>query len=163
MIPDTLDWLYICAAALGMAGAIFLFRRLWKRDPKQAERRRRERLGRIGRLGQCEIMDILEWEAAAPAETSRSWLGLSISPNEPLPGQALAVYRYTISGVSYETTQDVPEPSTGLRPPVPGQIASIRYDPANPSNSILVAGSWSRPSAEAPKAATQGKREADDS
>jgi hypothetical protein len=57
----------------------------------------------------------------------------------------LLYYSYSISGVTYETAQDI----TGLEERVhlsriaSGQTASVKYDPANPSNSILLADDWS--------------------
>ncbi|MGH9591488.1 MAG: DUF3592 domain-containing protein, partial [Bryobacteraceae bacterium] len=54
-------------------------------------------------------------------------------------------YSYSISGVTYETAQDV----TGLEDRVhlhllaAGHPASVKYNPANPSDSILVADDWS--------------------
>ena len=57
----------------------------------------------------------------------------------------LLLYTYSISGVTYETAQDI----TGLEEQLhfdrvaAGQTASVKYDPANPSNSILLADDWS--------------------
>src|ERR1035438_4884626 len=57
----------------------------------------------------------------------------------------LVSYSYAISGVTYHTAQDI----TGLEGQirferlVTGQPASIKYDPANPSDSIIVADDWS--------------------
>jgi len=61
------------------------------------------------------------------------------------PGRKLVCYAYSISGVTYETSQDV----TGLQDRVvisqlvAGQHASVKYNPSNPSDSILVADDWS--------------------
>jgi len=54
-------------------------------------------------------------------------------------------YTYSISGVSYETAQDITglEERACLHRIVSGQPASVKYDPSNPSNSILVADDWS--------------------
>ena len=54
-------------------------------------------------------------------------------------------YSYSISGVTYETAQDVTglEERLCLERLAAGQPASVKYDPANPSNSILVADDWS--------------------
>ena len=54
-------------------------------------------------------------------------------------------YSYSISGVTYHTAQDI----TGLESQIrfdqlmAGQQASVKYDPSNPSDSILVADDWS--------------------
>jgi hypothetical protein len=54
-------------------------------------------------------------------------------------------YSYAISGVTYETAQDMTglEERACLERVVAGQPASVKYDPSNPSNSILVADDWS--------------------
>jgi len=57
----------------------------------------------------------------------------------------LVVYRYEVAGVSYEASQDV----TSLRHYVDlhtcriGLPASVKYDPGNPANSIVIAEAWS--------------------
>jgi len=108
---------------------------------------------RAGRVAQCEIPDIIEPETAS----DHARLNRPAARAAPGPWRALVVYRYTISGVCYETTQDVTEPLSGDRPPMPGQVASLKYDPANPSNSILVTGIWPGPNIRTPKAAAPGK------
>ena len=57
----------------------------------------------------------------------------------------LVRYSYSISGVTYETAQDITgiEERLHLARVAAGQIASVKYDPSNPSNSILVADDWS--------------------
>ena len=57
----------------------------------------------------------------------------------------LVRYSYSIAGVTYETAQDVTglEERLCLERIASGQPASVKYDPSNPSNSILVADDWS--------------------
>ena len=57
----------------------------------------------------------------------------------------LVCYSYSISGVSYETAQDITslEGRAGMERIITGLPASIKYDPSNPSNSILIADDWS--------------------
>ena len=57
----------------------------------------------------------------------------------------LVCYSYSISGVSYETAQDITglEEQAHLGRVVAGQPASVKFDPSNPSNSILLADDWS--------------------
>ena len=54
-------------------------------------------------------------------------------------------YTYSISGVTYETAQDITgmEQRAALNRAVVGKAASVKYDPSNPSNSILIAEDWS--------------------
>jgi len=57
----------------------------------------------------------------------------------------LVSYSYLISGVTYQTAQDI----TGSKARYawngssPANAASIKYDASNPSDSILVADDWS--------------------
>lgn len=145
--------MYVGGAALAAAGAGFLFYRLRKRDPEQIERRRRERLQRIGRVAQGEILEIMEPEPAEDhtppdRKTRRKRL---------LRQRPLIVYRYTISGVRYEAAQDVLDPLAENWLAMTGRVASIRYDPANPSNSVLLAGTRPGPSSKTPNPATPEK------
>ena len=57
----------------------------------------------------------------------------------------LVHYSYSISGVTYEAAQDLTdlEERACLQKVVNGQHVSVKYDPANPGNSILVADNWS--------------------
>lgn len=57
----------------------------------------------------------------------------------------LLFYSYSISGVTYETAQDITglEEQLHLDGVAAGQTASVKYDPSNPSNSILLADDWS--------------------
>jgi hypothetical protein len=59
--------------------------------------------------------------------------------------QKLLYYTYSISGVTYETAQDITglEERLHLTRAAAGQTASVKYDPSNPSNSILPADDWS--------------------
>ena len=68
--------------------------------------------------------------------------GDGVSPNG-LP--KLLFYSYSISGVTYETAQDITglEEQLHLDRVAAGQTASVKYDPSNPSNSILLADDWS--------------------
>ena len=61
------------------------------------------------------------------------------------PAPRLLYYSYSISGVTYETAQDISglQERGLLESVVTGQSASVKYDPANPSDSILVADDWS--------------------
>jgi hypothetical protein len=132
----------ISAGVLLAAGALFAWwRRRSRRDPREIERRRREYVNRVGRLTQGEILDIVESENAAPPVVSRASLVSTAAPVSAASASParLLIYRYTVAGVVYETAQELSWFPAGFEVPAPGRIASVKYDPAHPSNSILVA------------------------
>jgi hypothetical protein len=110
------------AAALVMA----ILLRTKKQSAEDKERERRVWINMNGRITDGTVMDVQE-----------------------LTGQGgvahqLLIYHYDIAGVSYECSQDV----TWLRHLVDlhscrlGLPASIKYDPKNPGNSIVIAEGW---------------------
>ena len=113
-------------------------------DPDEAERKRRSYVNQIGRIVEGHVVQLID-EPAAQGES----VGASDSSRKPgdaqRNGRKLVCYSYSISGVCYETAQDL----TGLEARVKfdrlvaGQPASIKYDPAHPANSILFADDWS--------------------
>jgi hypothetical protein len=111
-------------------------------DPEEAERRRRLHLNQIGRIAEGQVVELAEHEAEPPA--SRGIFG---SKPQPVANRArqLVSYSYAISGVTYHTAQDITglESQVRLERLVAGQPASIKYDPSNPVDSILVADDWS--------------------
>jgi hypothetical protein len=133
------------AAAIIVTGVILWFRSR-PRDPAQAERQRRMYLNRVGRIIEGQVMEIKE--QVAPTVKRRSVLfrrgNLPTQLGNPAP-QTVVFYSYRISGVGYESAQDVSglEERACIRRVVMGQPASVKYDPANPGNSILVSDDWS--------------------
>jgi len=113
-------------------------------DPEEAERRRRLHLNHIGRIAEGQVVDLSE-QAAHPVRQRRGLLGFRSHQQEDQRPRFLVSYSYSISGVTYHTAQDI----TGLESQVKfeglvaGQQASVKYDPSNPSDSILVADDWS--------------------
>ena len=148
-----LDWhtlLLAAAAVLLAAGGIVAWWRGRPRDPEEVERRRRAYLSRVGRIVEGEILEITEAPAPQPAAPRgglfrRKPRSVGTSANGGNGKRSLVFYSYSISGVSYETAQDVTgmEERACLDRVVAGQPASVKYDPANPSNSILIADNWS--------------------
>ena len=139
--------LLAAAAILLVAGGILSWWLRRPRDPEEVERLRRVYLNRVGRIVEGHIMEITETPHQAPAPAPA---GLFRSKAvEPASGgngkRSLVVYSYSIRGVTYETAQDVTgmEERACLEKIVAGQPASVKYDPANPSNSILIADDWS--------------------
>jgi hypothetical protein len=113
-------------------------------NPEETERRRRLHLNQIGRIAEGQVVDLVEHQPE-PQVTHK---GIFRSRPRPLSDSEVrhfVSYSYAISGVTYHTAQDV----TGLQSQVrfeklvAGQPASVKYDPSNPSDSILVADDWS--------------------
>ena len=124
-------------------------------DASEIERQRRAYLNKVGRIVEGQILEISEnalpaddaKQHSTPAKhSSGSSSGAKITAAVPTNGtQRLIYYTYSISGVTYETAQDVTglEERLHLKRAAVGQTASVKYDPSNPSNSILLADDWS--------------------
>ena len=112
--------------------------------PEEAERKRRLHLNQIGRIAEGQVVELVEHPPEPPAPNKKMFASKArpLVDNGP---RHLVSYSYAISGVTYHTAQDI----TGLEGQsrfdrlVAGQPASVKYDPANPSDSILVADDWS--------------------
>jgi hypothetical protein len=124
MIP-----LRIYTLALGAIGLAAVAYALLRRKPKTAddlERERRTWLNEIGRITDGTVIDVQE-----------------IMPNGQRAATML-IYKYDVAGVSYEASQDV----TYLRQWINlhscrlGLPTSVKYDPHNPGNSMVIAEGW---------------------
>ena len=125
------------AASLAVVGGAFLSKLLGRSpDPDEIERQRRAYLNQIGRIVEGQITDLVE---VAEDKARRK------STKEVDGRRKMVCYSYSISGVSYETAQDITklEGHAGMERIITGLPASIKYDPSNPSNSILIADDWS--------------------
>jgi hypothetical protein len=137
------------AAAVLAVGAGFYWLRPKQEDPQQIERERRAYVNRIGRIVEGHILEIVDHPIEPPKPARSGFLG-SRDSSKRVNGSSnhavkLLYYTYSISGVTYETAQDIsglPERQL-LERVVAGQAASVKYDPSNPSNSILMADGWS--------------------
>jgi hypothetical protein len=104
-------------AVVLIALAIFIALRV-RGSPEKREKRRRLAVHRLGRLGDALITE-------ATGET--------------------LYYSYSIRGVQYTASQDI----TALRERLPAEperligVASLKYSPNNPANSIRVCEEWS--------------------
>lgn len=113
--------------ALVAVGLAYVSRKS-RKTPDQRERERRTRISLGGRITDGTVIDVHEVEASTEH-----------------PETQLVVYQYDVAGVSYECSQDV----TWLRHLVDlhtcrlGLPASVKYDPQNPGNSIVIAEDWS--------------------
>jgi len=94
--------------------------RAWKlsrTSPAERERQRRTQLVRSGKMGDATLMDMQE---------------------------SNLFYAYLVRGVEYTASQDV----SLLKDQIPADLSllssvSVRYDPKNPANSIVVSEEWS--------------------
>jgi hypothetical protein len=116
-------------AAMAAGGLVYWLTRK-RPSPDELERDRRDGLVQKGRIIDATVLDISE----VSAEES----------DRPL-GMQLILYQYDVAGVTYECSQDV----TLLQHVVDihkirlSFPASVRYDPHNPGNSLIVAENWS--------------------
>ena len=108
------------------------------------ERKRRLHQNQIGRIAEGQIVELVE-RPPESKETRKGLFGASAKPLKDMRPRHLVSYSYLISGVTYQTAQDITglESQIRLERLVAGQPASIKYDAANPSDSILVADDWS--------------------
>jgi hypothetical protein len=111
------------AALLLLLGVLWWWRRE-RPDAAELERRRRAHLNRIGRMAEGRIVEVLD---------------------SATPSSYLLVYNYRVRGVEYQAAQDVAalRARLDLRRLAAGQSAQVKYDPQNPTNSIVLAEDWS--------------------
>jgi hypothetical protein len=133
------------AAVLLLAAAALVWWRRRPRDPEEVERRRREYLSRVGRIVEGEILEIVESTAPAAGESVRKRKTIPARATSGNGVRHLVCYTYSISGVTYETAQDVTgfEERACLHQIINGQPVSVKYDPQSPGNSMLIAADWS--------------------
>jgi hypothetical protein len=141
------DWKVVLGMAGAAIAAVAMIAYAFLRpavNPEEEERKRRLHLNQIGRIAEGQIVELVE----RPCETKKARKRLFRSRAGPLRDarpRHLVSYSYLISGVTYQTAQDITglESQIRLERVVAGQPASIKYDAANPSDSILVADDWS--------------------
>ena len=141
---DPRVWLGAGAAVVLIAGTLIY---KWKNKPPtvdEIERRRRLHVNQVGRIAEGRVIDLMKQEI--PADEQRV-LGVfkKSNGNGPNVTRQMICYSYSISGVTYETAQDVTGLEARVMPQklIAGQPASVKYDPSNPSNSILIGDDWS--------------------
>ena len=142
------DWHnWIPAAGIGIlviVGIIFWLRSK-PEDASELERQRRAYLNRVGRIVEGQVLEVVNYQVSS-RQARNSGLFSKRTAVGPANGkQKLLYYTYSISGVTYETAQDITglEEQAHLSRVIAGQAASVKYDPSNPSNSILLADDWS--------------------
>lgn len=107
------------------ASGISYWMRSHRPTPEQREAERRRRLSSMGRIIDGTVLDARE---------------ITINGR----GCQLLLYDYDVAGVSYECAQDISylQQSLALHADKVGLPASVKYDPQNPSNSIVVGENW---------------------
>jgi hypothetical protein len=111
-------------SALALSAAVLLRRR--PKSGADLERERRSWLDNTGRITDGTVIDVQELA------------------HEDHHAAVFLIYKYDVAGVSYECSQDV----TYLRQWINlhscrlGLPTSVKYDPHNPGNSLVVSESW---------------------
>ncbi|HEX4542233.1 MAG TPA: hypothetical protein VH114_03620 [Candidatus Acidoferrum sp.] len=141
------DWKLLLAMGGALIAALAMIVYAFLRpavDEAVEERKRRLHLNQIGRIAEGQVVELLE-QPPEPPKPRKSLFGAAAKPLADLRPRHLVSYSYAISGVTYSTAQDITglESQIRLERVVPGQPASIKYDPSNPVDSILVADDWS--------------------
>ncbi len=117
----------VATGSIALVGAYAFLRR----KPKNAddvEKERRSWLETTGRITDGTVIDVQELAVAGNNHHSAVML----------------IYKYDVAGVSYECSQDV----TYLRQWINlhscrlGLHTSVKYDPQNPGNSLVVSENW---------------------
>ncbi len=117
---------YLFGGAAALAAGAICWALRQKKSPQDAEQQRRARLNMCGRITDGTVIDVNE-----------------VTAND-VPGMQLLIYQYDVAGVQYECSQDV----TYLRHRVDlhscklGIPTSVKYDPQNPGDSIVVSEDW---------------------
>lgn len=116
----------VAAGGFALLGAYALLRPKGK-SADELERDRRAWLEGAGRITDGTVIDVHE-----------------LAPEEDRRGAVMLIYKYDVAGVSYECSQDV----TYLRHWINlhscrlGLHTSVKYDPQNPGNSLVVSENW---------------------
>lgn len=126
-------WEIVASLAVLGAFAGLAFWLIFRRRPtaEELERARRAFLVQSGRIVDGMLLDVCEVEAAhGRAETGRTL--------------TLLLFNYRIGGVDYECSQDITDMGDVVQASEVrlGFPCSVRYQPGNPQNSIVVAEKW---------------------
>ena len=125
-VMNPIGWYSWLLAVIGIALAAYLVLRRSPKSAKEIERQRREFLDQVGRITDGTVIDVQEVHADGRATAT------------------MLIFQYDVAGVSYEASQDV----THLRQWINlhscrlGLPTSVRYDPQNPGNSLVVSERW---------------------
>ena len=105
--------------AAGLAAGVVAWKR--RKTPEERERDRRLKINARGRIAEGELLQLNSGG-----------------------GRRVVLYEYSVAQVTYNAAQDISTlPQVRLVPPCEGLPARIKYDPQDPSNSIVVCEKWS--------------------
>jgi len=116
----------IATGSVALLGAYAFLRRKPK-TPEDLERERRSWLESTGRITDGTVIDVQELQTVNNHHNA-----------------VMLIYKYDVAGVTYECSQDV----TYLRQWINlhscrlGLHTSVKYDPQNPGNSLVVSENW---------------------
>jgi len=118
---DAIRWIVLGAGVfVAITAVALLLWRMLRRQPTadELERRRRAMINNAGKIGDGEILDV---------------------------DGAVILYTYSVGGVEYTVGQDASSIETLLPEDRMRMIgpASVRFDPKNPPNSIVLSEEWS--------------------
>jgi hypothetical protein len=145
LLSDWHNWLPLGGiAVLAIIGFILWLRRK-PEDASEIERQRRAYLNRVGRIVEGQVLEVVNHARDSRDAKPSGFFNKRAAIASANTKQKLLYYTYSISGVTYETAQDITglEEQAHLGNVIAGQPASVKYDPSNPSNSILLADDWS--------------------
>ncbi len=99
----------------------------------ELERARCQFLAQSGRLVDAMLLDVYDVEAPG------------LKKKDPPRTLTMLLYHYRIGGVDYQCSQDITQLTSILDPAQvrAGFPCTVRYQPGNPQNSIVVAETWS--------------------
>jgi len=123
---DSLRLYGLVTGGVALLAAYALLRRKPK-TPDELERQRRAWLESTGRITDGTVIDVQDLAAANNYHAA-----------------TMLIYKYDVAGVTYECSQDV----TYLRHWINlhscrlGLPTSVKYDPQNPGNSLVVSENW---------------------
>ncbi len=114
--------LLLAGVTLAVVAAVAVMLRRARKSPEEKERERRLQLNVKGRITDASLLRLLDRE-----------------------GRRLVFYQYSVARVTYQASQDITTllPLVRLDGACEGLPASVKYDPLNPSDSIVVCEAWS--------------------
>ena len=123
--PLLLGTILALAAAAGV-GIWVLLRGRRKKSDADRERERRLAVNAVGRMTDGALLE-------------------AIHSRGDEKNALLLFYQYSVSGVEYSAGQDISGLNGRALPEAcwPGTAVTVKYDPQNPSNSIIVCEQWS--------------------